>query len=41
MAYKYEIQHQIMMKTSSTCIALSQTRLTDEIEHNEMNQNIV
>ena len=37
MAHKDEIQHQIMKKINPAIIALSETRLTDEIEDSEVN----
>lgn len=37
MAHKDEIQHQIMKKMNPAVIALSETRLTDEIEDYEVN----
>ncbi|XP_070169418.1 uncharacterized protein [Polyergus mexicanus] len=40
MAHKDEIQHQIMKKINPAFIALSETRLTAEIEDNEVNQDI-
>lgn len=36
MAHKDEIQHQIMKKINPAFIALSETRLTDEIEYSEV-----
>jgi len=37
MAHRDEIQHQIMKKINPAFLALSETRLTEDIEDNEVN----